>query len=260
MADGITELKAMFADNHEATAILTNVENTLLTSTGRITDLETQNGATENKLNEAISSRDKVRQTIKQELGIEEFTSDAVRAKLSTYASDDVLTARDKQFNELRASSATKLEVLETKYQDGIKENNNLKLKLAISKTDIMSETKGEHATDMLLSWIAEDATFDEQGNISYKGKAGETLYNSNGNPLTLEDRIASIKSDESRDFIFQSQYLSGGGAPTEKPTTGPAAGGASGGKFVRSTMSFGEKADYRQKYGEEAYQRLPLV
>ena len=107
MADGITELKSMFKDNHEASAILSNVEATLLTSTGRIADLETLNGQTENKLNEAIGSRDKVRQTIKQELGIDEFTPDAVRAKLSTYASDDVLAARDEQFNTLRASSAT---------------------------------------------------------------------------------------------------------------------------------------------------------
>lgn len=257
---GITELKALVGDNQEAMAIVGEVENTILQSTGRIADLERAIGEGENKLNEAIGSRDKVRQTIKQELGIEEFTPEAVRAKLATYAADDVLAARDKQFNDLRATTAQKIEGLEGKLQEKDREMQNLMLKLAISKTDIMGQTKGEHATDMLLQWIAEDAVFDENGDIMYKGKAGETLYNTNGNPLTLEDRIAEIKADESRDFIFQSRFLQGGGAPTEKPTTGPASNPTSGGKLTRTTMTFEEKADYRKKYGEDAYMKLPLV
>lgn len=257
---GITELKSLVADNHEASAIVGEIENTIMQSTGRIADLERLNGETENKLNEAIGSRDKVRQTIKNELGIEEFTPDAVRARLANYAADDVLEARDKQFNELRSSTAQKIEGLEGKLQGKDKEMQGLMLKLAISKTDIMGQTKGEHATDMLLQWIAEDAQFDENGEITYKGKAGETLYNSNGNPLTLEDRIADIKADEGRDFIFQSRFLQGGGAPTEKPSTGPAGNPSNGGKFARSTMTFEEKADYRKKYGEKAYMELPLL
>lgn len=257
---GITELKAIVKDNAEASEILGQVENTIMQSTGRIADLERAIGEGENKLNEAIGSRDKVRQTIKQELGIDEFTPEAVRAKLATYAADDVLQARDKQFNDLRATTAQKIEALEGKLQGKDKDMQGMLLKLAISKTDIMGQTKGEHATDMLLQWIAEDAQFDEQGNITYKGKAGETLYNTNGNPLTLDDRIAEIKSDESRDFIFQSRFLQGGGAPTEKPTNGPAGNAAKGGKFARSTMTFEEKQDYRSKYGEDAYMKLPLL
>ena len=257
---GITELKALVKDNHEATEILGQVESTIMQSTGRIADLERENQETNNKLAEAIGSRDKVRQTIKNELGIDEFTPDAVRARLANYAADDVLEARDKQFNDLRASSAQKIEGLEGKLLAKDKEMQGLMLKLAISKTDIMGQTKGEHATDMLLQWIAEDAVFDEDGNITYKGKSGETLYNTNGNPLTLEDRIADIKADESRDFIFQSRFLQGGGAPTTKPDAGPAGNPASGGKFTRSTMTFEEKQDYRKKYGEAAYMKLPLL
>lgn len=257
---GITELKALVADNHEATEILGQVENTIMQSTGRIADLERELGEGTNKLNEAIGSRDKVRQTMKDELGIDEFTAEAVRAKLSTYAATDVLEARDKQFNELRAASAQKIEGLESKLQAKDKEAQTMMLKLAINRTDIMGQTKGEHATDLLLSWIAEDAQFDEDGEITYKGKSGETLYNSNGNPLTLEDRISDIKSDESRDFIFQSRFLQGGGAPTEKPKGGPAGKPSGGGKFARSTMTFGEKQEYRSKYGEAAYMKLPLL
>tara|TARA_R110000772_G_scaffold5454_1_gene19467 strand:- start:16870 stop:17649 length:780 start_codon:yes stop_codon:yes gene_type:complete len=257
---GITELKALVADNHEATEILGQIENTIMQSTGRIADLERNITEGDNKLNEAIGSRDKVRQTIKDELGISEFTPEAVRAKLSTYASDDVLEARDAQFNNLRATSAQKIEGLEGKLTTKDKEMQGLMLKLAISKTDIMGQTKGEHATDMLLQWIAEDAVFLEDGSIAYKGKSGETLYNSNGNPMTLDDRISEIKADEGRDFIFQSRFLQGGGAPTEKVVTGPAGNSATGGKLTRATMAFEEKQDYRKKYGEQAYMKLPLV
>ncbi len=257
---GITELKALVKDNAEATAILGEVESTIMQSTGKIADLERLNKEGDNKLAEAIGSRDKVRQTIKDELGISEFTPDAVRARLANYAADDVLAARDEQFNSLRASSAQKIEGLEGKLLAKDGEMQGLMLKLAISKTDIMGQTKGEHATDMLLQWIAEDAVFDENGEITYKGNSGETLYNTNGNPLTLEDRIADIKADEGRDFIFQSRFLQGGGAPTTKPSGGPAGNPASGGKFARSTMTFEEKQDYRTKYGEAAYMKLPLL
>ena len=58
---------------------------------------------------------------------------------------------------------------------------------------------------------------------------------------------------------MFQQQFLNGGGAPTEKVITGPA-GSSSGGAFIRSKMSFNEQKEYRATYGEEAYQKLPLI
>ncbi len=256
---GITELKAMLADNHEASEILGSVERTLMQSTGRITDLEKQVGASGDKLTEAIGSRDKVRDIIKAELGIDEFSAEAVRTRLSSFASDDVIAARDAQFNDLRASTSTKMDELQGTITGKDSEIKNLMLKLAISKTDVMGQTQGEYATDMLLQWIAKDAVFDDGGNIMYQGGAGETLYNSNGNPLTLDDRINEIKSDQARDFVFQSRFLQGGGAPTEKTITGPA-GPQAGGAYVRSKMGFAEQKAYRDKYGEDAYNKLPLA
>jgi len=259
MAQGITELKAMLQDNHEASEILGAVEQTLMQSTGKITDLEKQIGASGDKLTEAIGSRDKVRDIIKAELGIDEFSADAVRARLSTFASDDVIAARDAQFNELRASSSSKMDEMQGRLTTKDSEIKNLMMKLAISKTDVMGQTQGEYATDMLLQWISEDAVFDDGGNIMYQGKAGETLYNANSTPLTLDDRINMIKADPARDFVFQSRFLQGGGAPTEKTITGPS-GDQSGGAYVRSKMGFAEQKAYRDKYGEQAYNKLPLA
>jgi len=257
---GIAELKAMAGDNHEMSAEIDAIEATMTKNTGRIMDLETQNQTGIDNLNEAIMSRDKVRNVIKNELGIQEFTADAVRTKLSSYASDDAIAARDKQFTDLKAASATKIEDLQNQLSGKDNDMNTMRLKLAISKTDIMGQTRGEHASDMLLSWIAENAVFDESGNIEYKGTSGETLYNANANPLTLEDRINEIKSDSSRDFVFQSTFLAGGGAPTEKIVTGPAGGADGGGAYIRSKMNFDEQKSYRAKYGEAAYQKLPLI
>jgi len=256
---GIVELKAMLQDNFEATEILTQIEGTMGTNANRVIELEQQLGNSGNDLTEAIQSRDKVRNIVKNQLGIEEFTEDAVKMKLSSYGNEDAIAARDKQFNELKASSASAIEALEAKISGSNKEMDTMRLKLAISKTDVMGQTKGEHASDMLLQWIAQDAVFDDNGNIMYKGNGGETLTNSNHNPLTLEDRINEIKSDEARDFVFQSRFLSGGGAPTEKVMNGPS-GSQSGGAYVRSKMDFNEKKNYRDKYGEQAYQKLPMV
>ena len=256
---GINELRTLLADNHEATQLLGNVERTMQTSVDKSTNLEQLIAGNETKLTEAIVGRDKVRDIIKAELGIDEFTADAVRNKLSTYASDDAIAARDKSINDLRASSGTKIETLEQAVKEGNTKLRDMTMKFAISSTDVMSQTKGEHANAMLLGWISQDAQFDEQGNIIYRGPSGETLYNSNSDPLTLEDRINEIKADPTRDFVFDSRFLAGGGAPTEKPSSGPA-GDSMGGKFVRSKMSFEEQSLYRKKYGEDAYKKLPLA
>ncbi len=256
---GLIELAEMVKENGEASAIVADIASTMTQNTGRIKDLETENQHSVDKMNEAISSRDKVRGVIRDELGIEEFTVDAVRNKLTNYASDDAIAARDNQFNELKARSGTKIEGLEQQILGNNKTINDMKLKLAISGTDVMSQTRGEHANDMLLNWIAEDATFDENGNIQYKGSAGETLYNENGNPLTLDDRINAIKSDESRDFVFLQRYLGGSGAPTERQIVGPS-GIKDGGAYTRTTMSPEEKHAYIAKYGMDSYNNLKMV
>ena len=256
---GITELKAMLVKDPQATEILNNVEQTMAQNTARTTELEKLYGTAQDQLTDTIASRDKVKDVIRNELGIEDFTPDAIRNKLASYGNDDAIAARDKQFNELKASSATKLDALQQELKQRDSSINDYKMKLAISSTDVMGQTKGEHATGMLLKWIGEDASFDEQGNIVYKGSGGETLYNENSNPLTLEDRINQIKADPARDFVFQQRFLAGGGAPTEKTITGPS-GAVSGGSYVRSKMSFNEKKEYRGKYGEEAYANLPLA
>ena len=256
---GINELRTLLADNHAATTLLGNVEKTMQSAVDKSVNLEQLRAGDETKLTEAIVSRDKVRDIIKAQLGIQEFTEDAVRTKLSTYASDDAIAARETEINNLRKSSGTKIETLEGVVKDNGTEIRSLKMQLAISRTDVMGQTKGTHANDMLLSWIAEDAHFADDGSIVYRGPSGETLYNSNSDPLTLEDRINEIKSDPSRDFVFDSRFLAGGGAPTDKPTTGPA-GDSMGGKFVRSKMSFEEQSHYRSKYGEASYAKLPLV
>ena len=258
---GITELKELVKDNNEASEIVTAIETTMMQNTGRIKDLETQSQHSTDQMNEAIASRDKVRSVIKDELGINEFTVEAVRAKLENYASDDAIAARDSQFNQLKASSATKIEDLENTIRSQDKGIEGMKLKLAIAGTDIMGQTKGQHANELLMTWIAEDAVFDENGDIHYKGSAGETLYNDNGNPLTLDDRINQIKSDESRDFVFQSRFLGGGGAPTgPQGSSGPAGGAQGGGNYTRTTMSPDETKQYVDKYGMSSYQKLPMV
>lgn len=257
---GLTELKALLKDNYEASSMLGNIEKTVQTSVDRVVDLEKQLTASGSKLDEAIVSRDKVRDIVKNELGVEEFTTDAVRNRLSSFASDDVIAARDKQFNDLRASSGNKIEGLEKAIMDKDATIKEYMMKLAISKTDIMGQTKGEHANDMLLSWISENAQFDDNGEIIYRGPSGESLYNTNNDPLTLDDRINEIKADSTRDFVFQSRFLKGSGAPTSSPETGPAGNPSNGTKYIRSKMTFDEQRSYRLKYGESAYAQLPLV
>ena len=167
---GIQDLKAMLKDNPEAAGLAAQVEQTMQQNIDRISGLEQDIGSFKSKLDEAIVARDKVKSVVKDELNITEFTPDAVRAKLSTFASDDAIAAREKQFNELKASSATKLDTLQSQLQERDAKLGKMQLQLAISKTDVMGQTQGEYANDMLLGWISENAQFDDQGNIVYMG------------------------------------------------------------------------------------------
>jgi len=257
---GIQELRAMVGDNPEALEIASGVEQTIQQNLNKVTQLEKQVSEWSNKFADVVASRDKVKDVIKNELGIEEFSPESVRTKLATYASDDAIAARDRQFTDFKATSTEKLDSLQKEIVNRDGRLKDMQLQLAISKTDVMGQTKGEHANEMLMSWISENAEFDDGGNIIYRGGGGETLFNKNGDPLTLEDRINEIKSDAGRDFVFQSRFLSGGGAPTEKPNTAGPAGGPNGGSYTRTTMSTQEKIGYAKKYGDEAYSRLPLV
>ena len=254
------ELLALLTANPTAVAYVKEIFGNLGTSAGRIAELEKTNNTLNSKSAEIIESRDKVKNIIKQELGLEEFTPDSIRARLATYAPDDVKSNYEQQITDLKKSSGERLDELNGQIAGKDKELYNAKLRLAISGTDVMNQTKGSHASDILLGWIAEDAVFDEKGDIGFKTKDGETIFNANGGSLTLTDRIAAIKNDETRDFVFETAHLSGGGAPKGGNGGGGPAAGDKGGTLIRSKMSFEEKQGYRSKYGEEAYGKLPLA
>jgi len=256
------ELQAFIGDNPQALEVFNQFKGQFDNNIAKLQEYELKTKDLDSKFTEAVQSRDKVKNLVRETLGVEEISKDAIMAKLSTMGDAEIQRSYEKQLDEIKGNFGKQVDELQSKTAHYEKEINDYKMKLALAKTDVVGQTQSEHATSILMEWIGEGAEFDENGNITYRGPSGETLYNSKGEPLTLEDRIAEIKADKSRDFVFQSRFLNGGGAPTTNSNINPGTPSSSinGGKLIRSQMTLEDKMAYREKYGEAAYQKLPLA
>jgi hypothetical protein len=99
---GVQELRAKVADSPELLEIVDQVDQTIQQNVNKVAALEKEVSNWSNKFADAVASRDKVKDVIKQELNIDEFSPEAVRSKLANFASEDAIAARDKQFSELK--------------------------------------------------------------------------------------------------------------------------------------------------------------
>ena len=256
---GLEGLQQFIGDNPQALEVYNSAKAQFDGTVGKLQEYETKFAQQETKMADIVTNRDKVKNTIRETLGIDEISKDAITAKLANMGDPQLKATFESQLNEVKSNSGKQIDELTAKLGSYESDLRNAKLQLAISKTDIMGQTQGEKATEILLGLLASDAEFNEDGSVKYIGSAGETVLNGQGNPMSLEHKINGLKASKDYDFLFQSRFLNGGGAPADRVKTGPG-GAADGGKFTRTTMSNDEKIGYAKKYGQEAYNALPLV
>jgi len=256
-------LMPFIGDNPQALEVFNGLQEQATSNVARLQSFETEVNTLKGVNADVVGKRDNLKGLIRDTLGIEEVSKENIMAKLSSMGSPELKTQFDAQLREVKDASGKQINDLNAKIAEYESNIHSLKLQNAISTTDIMGQVQGSKAGEIIQGLLAQDADFNEDGTIRYVGAAGETKLDAQGNNLTLEARINQIKESKEYDFLFLPRHLNGGGAPTTAPTTGTAPAGFSGGagaKLTRTTMTHEDKVAYRTKYGEEAYNQLPMI
>ena len=208
--------------------------------------------AYEGKFNEAVQTRDKAKSKLKDISGLfgidsEELTTDKLKELLKTAKGDDASKAEIENLTKLIAQKENEynssLNDYKAKFTDKL-------IEVEIAKLGAGNDVVNDRALQLVIESLKDGATIDN-GNIVYRDANGTTIRNSNtGQPLSIAEKMAQFKADQSNSFLFKATSNGGGGTP-------PNGNGGLGSK-KRSEMSHAEKGKFIQEHGEEAYLKLP--
>lgn len=158
--------------------------------------------------NKAVKKRDSLATLIKGKFNLEEFSEEAL---------DDAIQGLGKRGTEdLKKALADN----EGRYKADLTTANGkisqAQLDLAIYKTGALSDVQGKPAKEVILNALKNGATV-ENGELVYYD--GETLLLENGQPMTINDRLKSIKDNADYDTFFHKKNKRGGGKKQDGDT-----------------------------------------
>lgn len=235
---GLQELKALLGDNEEAIKHYEEAVGTQEELTKRLNFLETD-------AKKAFTARDELKnqlKTVKEKLGLEDITDEALEKVLKGRKSDDA------EVNNLKSmlEKATKeREEIESGYKSKLSE---FVLKSELTKTGLAQKAINGEMYGILESLALKGAKTDENGVIIFTNEDGSTKY-VNGKPMTLADRVAELENSEAYAPMFK---------PNGKGGTGAGRSGGANGSKKRSEMTHGEKAEFITKFGQDEFLKLP--
>lgn len=179
-------------------------------------------GKLENKANEAIEGRNKVKEKLREitkAAGVDELTVDVID-DLKSKQGDDKLIAKHKEeidtyakrIEEIESGYKSKLGDANSRYQGVLIDRELTKLGASLGLAD--------GAMDDVVSHLKQHATIDGD-NIAYVID-GSPERNANGRPLTISDKIEELKTK--KPFFFKAvgqggsgQHHNGGGNAGKK-------------------------------------------
>ena len=170
----------------------------------------------EGKFNEAVQTRDKAKGKLKEISGVfgvdsEELTTDKLKELLKTANGDDASKAEianlQKMLSDKEAEYGDKLNQSEARFRDKL-------IEVEIAKLGAGNDVVNDRALQLVIESLKDGATIDN-GNIVYRDANGTTIRNSNtGQPLSIAEKMAKFKADQSNSFLFKATSNGGGGTP----------------------------------------------
>lgn len=234
----LDKLKELIGENEEGLKVLNEVATTQTELTKKLNFLELES-------KRAFEARDTFKtqlKTVKEKLGLEDITDEALEKVLKGKKSDDA------EVNNLKAmlEKATKeREEIESGYKSKLSE---FVLKSELTKTGLAQKAINGEMYGILESLALKGAKTDENGVIIFTNEDGSTKY-VNGKPMTLADRVAELENSEAYAPMFK---------PNGKGGTGAGRSGGANGSKKRSEMTHGEKAEFITKFGQDEFLKLP--
>lgn len=207
-------------------------------------------GVLEKELEGSISKKNKFRDMIKENTGLEEITSDGFKTFLDGIKGEgasDALKADNEKLQAMISEYKTKLDGVDSQYQS---ELGNMKLNLSIMESGAMDGIESSVAKGLLLDKLKEGATV-EDGATVFKDANGATVLKDDGSPLTVSDKMEMLRNDAEYAPFFPDRRKRGGGKGVDD--TNPSKHG------VRdlSKMSLAEKAKLMASMSATEYQQL---
>ena len=202
---GIQEITAALGDNKELIEEVTSILAVNQSNVEKIGVLESSNHG----LNSDIKSfKDMVRETT----GLSELTRENMGGLVK--GADESLRADNLALQDKLATTVDEMNGLSGKHETAI---NTLYMKDILRSLNMKEQVLGEAGLNDLTRALLEGAT-KEDGGFVFK-QEGVTLTNNKGAPMTVEDRILSLREDE-RYYFFRPVTGGGGGQNKDVPNT----------------------------------------
>lgn len=170
------------------------------------------------KLKEVISKRDQYKdivKTTKSLLGFkedEQITSDNIKSVFETFKSNKDENAL-KEIKNLEDAIKEKQSKYEQELSQYKNEVLNTKLELELHRTTAGINAVNAKAHEIIVAELKKGATFNGE-TISYLNEDG-TIARQNGLPISLSQKLESIKASEDFGFLFKADNKSGSGMQT---------------------------------------------
>ena len=177
----------------------------------------------------------------------------------------DALKAAEAE-TETKIQSAVSAREAELKAEASQTESDELK-----KARDATSKAKRETAATtalqkaggnitLLLDKVTAKLSIDDKGNPIVVGADGTPLLDDEGNAMSVDGLVASLKANDEFTAAFKGTGNTGGGAlPDGGSGSAPAnGGGTNNAPSRRSKMTPRQKVDFINEHGDPAYQDLP--
>ena len=164
------------------------------------------------KANEAIEARQKLKELIKGTTGLSEVSEEALKGLLDNKSKgDEKYAAEIENLKGLLEKASGETQTIQQTYEQKIQK---LALDNALANAGLGANVANEAMYSIVSNLVREGATY-ENDSIVYKNSDGSTMYGQNGKPLSIQDKMAQLKSDPNYAGLFKIDTRSGTSTPT---------------------------------------------
>ena len=200
-------LKALVGDNEEAKALVSSLEQSSKDNIDKINTLERQAG----DLKADLSKFKLGNNLVKNELGIDQLNEETLKEAIGKKGGgDEKLTAEIDNLKKLLDKAGEDKTTLANEYESKIQK---MALDNEINSSGIGTLFANDEMYKLGLGLIKNGATYKD-GQIIYTNEDGSTAYGTNNQPMTIKDKVESLKTNPSYAGLFRADSAGGSGTP----------------------------------------------
>ena len=201
-------LKAFLGDNQTLLDEVGTYESTAASNVDTVQNLERD-------LLKAVTKRDDLKTLIRNSTGLSEITTESLQGVLTD--GDTALRSEITTLQENLQSVAGERDGLEQKH---LGEMNHMRMTDMLRSMGVDNDVWNPNAFSAVADMMLNGAAYDN-GSFVYKADDGATIFGEGGQPLTVQEQLDRLKTDES---VYQFKPVKGaGGGRGDKPNSEPA-------------------------------------